>query len=291
MAPHWRSRQRHYKQKLRFEIVLFAVGAIVIGFLFSTWADAQMKSSAAYRHSLAGPYSLQAASSSSTLSEIMQKQTVETDWDAYTSHDKKQPETEQPVEEAQKNPADPARPESFDQAHGRLVEEQSPAPGASYAWVEIILPAAMESTMPVVMETAMNRLTSAMDAAGERSLARRFTEDEFNRFVVAYINRESRGQLRGMRISLRPEGFLFQAQAALGKDHFPVSGLIRFSVAGNSPKLSVQELKIATHTVSEKTCVQLEKMVNQKLAQQNYPLQVKEFQMKDGAIWMSVERR
>ncbi len=293
MAHGWRSRQHHYKQKLRSEVVVFAAGALILGFLFSVWADSQMKSSASYRHSLAAPYSAPRPASD-TFSDILQKQTVDTDWDSYT-HGKSSPESEPQAETGQETPASTETPAS----PSAVVPEPAaptmpalfsgPAAAASYDWVEILLPAVMESTMPVVMDTAMHRLTSAMEAAGEHSLARRFTEEEFNRFVVNYVNRESGGQLRSMRVGLRPEGFLFQAQAFVGKDQFPVSGLIRFSLSDFTPKLSIKELKIASHAVSDKTCGQLEKLVNQKIAQKNYPLQVKEFQMKDGAVWMSVE--
>ena len=290
--PHgWHSRQRSYKRKLRSEVILVAIGALIVGFIFSVWADAQMKSSASYRHSLASPYSAPRPAVD-TFSEILQKQTVNTNWDAYTGgssspESEPQTETDQQTSDSTETPAVPVAPEPAASAMPALFSGKAAA--ASYAWVEIILPAVMESTMPLVMDTAMHRLTSAMEAAGEHSLARRFTEEEFNRFVVDYVNRESRGQLRSMRVALRPEGFLFQAQAFLGKDQFPVSGLIRFSLAGVTPKLSIKELKIAEHTVSDKTCGQLEKLVNQKIGQKNYPLQVKEFQMKDGAVWMSVE--
>lgn len=298
MAPGWRSRQHHYKQKLRSEVILFAVGALIVGFLFSAWADSQMKSSASYRHSLAASYSAPSPASD-TFSDILQKQTVDTNWDSYTGH-KTPPAPESTAETDQgKSAASSETPSAAVSPKSVSAEPAAapalpalfsgPAASASYAWVEILLPAVMESTMPVVMDTAMHRLTSAMEAAGEHSLARRFTEEEFNRFVVDYVNRESGGQLRSMRVGLRPEGFLFQAQAFLGKDQFPVSGLIRFSLSGATPQLSIKELKIASHEVSGKTCGQLEKLVNQKITQKNYPLQVKEFQMKDGAVWMSVE--
>ncbi len=328
MLDDWQSRQRRYKGKLRSEIILFAAVALIVGFLFSKWADFQIKSSVSYRHSLAPPHSAPIPAEDE-FSDILQKQTVNTDWDSFSRPKRTNPEPA--TEMGQETPAGvprrlvaspltpatspetpapfsvrrdlpppvstepagaPSRPLAFPlmpaaSAMPSLFSGQAAAD--SYAWVELLLPALMESTMPLVMDTAMHRLTSTMDAAGEHSLARRFTEEEFNRFVIDYVNRESRGQLRSMHVLLRPEGFLFQAQAFLGKDRFPVSGLIRFSLAGATPKLSIKELTIASHTVSDKTCAQLEKLVNQKITQKNYPLQVKEFQMKDGSAWISVE--
>lgn len=157
-------------------------------------------------------------------------------------------------------------------------------------WVESLLPGILESTLPVFIQVAMDRLDQTMAAAGETELARRFTEKEFDQVVVRAVERRSQGQLSEVTARIENGGFSGSGLVNLGPQKFVVSAKLSVNVRERKPHVVLNEMRVGSLEVSSPTLRILERQINRFIDGQRYPLVLKEFQSGNGSVWMSVER-
>ncbi len=171
-----------------------------------------------------------------------------------------------------------------------VPQTASPAAGRMDPWLEVIVPAIFESTLPVFTRTALERLDIYMEAAGENKLTRRFTQEELNREVIRAVERRANGQLSDLSARIQAGAFSGSGTVHLGPQVFHVAAKISVRVADQKPHVILHEIQIGSHDLSPETLHRLEKQINRFIDSQRYPLNLKEFHAGDGSVWMSVER-
>lgn len=157
-------------------------------------------------------------------------------------------------------------------------------------WIESLLPAILESTLPVFIRVAMDRLDRMLEVAGEKDLSRRFTDMEFRRVVIDTVQAKSGGQISDLSAEIHGDGFHSSGTVNLGNMKLIVSGTAGIRVVEQRPHVLLKELRVGSFEISSPTLRLLEKQMNQIIDSQQYPLLVKEFRFNEGWVWMAVER-
>lgn len=157
-------------------------------------------------------------------------------------------------------------------------------------WIESLLPAILESTLPVFVQVSLEHLDRLMEVAGERELARRFTEKEFQQVVSGPIQQRSRSQLSNLTVEIHGDGFLGKGTINLETVQWVVSAKLGIKVVEERPHIVLRQMKVGSFDVSRATLQLMEKQVNRFIDSQQYPLWVKEFQFNERWVWVSVER-
>lgn len=188
-------------------------------------------------------------------------------------------------------PPEPIPPPVSEPGPSRAASPPSP-PSADplQNWVEALLPSILESTLSAFVQITLDRLSATMEAAGETELARRFTEQEFDRVVVQTLERRSQGQVSEITARFEPDGFSGSGTVNLGSQKFVVSIKLSVKLFNQKPHMVLREIRVGSLNISRPTLEALEKQVNRFIDAQRYPLVLKEFHPGNGSVWMSVER-
>lgn len=176
------------------------------------------------------------------------------------------------------------------------AEKPVPAPAlvspadSMQQWIESLLPAILESTLPVFIRVAMDRLDRMLEVAGEKDLSRRFTDTEFRRVVIDTVQAKSGGQISDLSAEIHGDGFHSSGTVNLGNLKLIISATTGIQVVEQRPHILLKELRVGSFEISSSTLRLLEKQMNRTIDSQQYPLLVKEFRFNEGWVWMAVER-
>ena len=147
----------------------------------------------------------------------------------------------------------------------------------------------LEGFLPIFVEVFADRLARYMQVIGEKSLTRRFTEEEFREMVVRRIEQRFPGQIKHVVTKIRPEGFVGSGTVKLGILQFQVSAQMGIVLQEERPHVEIHEVRIGAIPVPAPLLKFLERQVNVSIDQKQYPLKVKRYELREGYALISVE--
>ncbi len=147
----------------------------------------------------------------------------------------------------------------------------------------------LEDFLPIFVEVFAERLARYMQVIGETSLTRRFTEEEFRELVVRRIEQRFPRQISYVVTKIRPDGFFGSGTVKLGILQFQVAARLGIALHEERPHVEVHEVRVGNIPIPAPLLKFLEQRVNQRIDQKQYPLQVKQYDLRDGYALISVE--
>lgn len=183
---------------------------------------------------------------------------------------------------------------------GRLSRASSAAAGAPAAQPPASLTAAslsegsplmtwLEGFLPVFVDVFADRLAKYMQAAGEPTLTRRFTDVEFRDLVARQVQQRFPGQVSGIQARIHSDGYTGSGTVRLGLLTFPVQLKLSVKIVNERPNAVLQEITVGKFPIPKVLLSYLEKQVNASVQKTNYPLKVKQYDLREGYALISVE--
>ncbi|MCM8794478.1 MAG: tetratricopeptide repeat protein [Candidatus Omnitrophica bacterium] len=147
----------------------------------------------------------------------------------------------------------------------------------------------LEKFLPVFVEVFMDRLAKYMEVTGTPKLTRRYTETEFRELVLSRVQQRYVDQVREVDVKIRPDGFVGSGKVKLGILVFPLEARIGVFVKDEIPHAQVHEVKIGNLSVPENILKILEDKTNLIIESGQYPLRIKQYELREGYALISVE--
>lgn len=180
---------------------------------------------------------------------------------------------------------------------GRLEPPAGPAPPAAPTPPLSLDPLApggpllklVEQFLPLFVETFSDRLSRYMQVAGEKQLARRFTQEEFRALVVRRVQDKFPGKITDLVTEIHPDGFVGAATLRVGILSFTIRAKVGIVVRNERPHTLIREIKVGKISLPNPLLKYLEERVNETVDKKKYPLKIKEYELREGYAVISVE--
>lgn len=196
----------------------------------------------------------------------------------------------EPTAAAAPIPQRPAAAEPLPVSTRPPMEQVQPEGDPLQQWLEAVLPALLEGTLPVFVQTAMDRLNTYMEAAGETQLNRRFTQEELDREILRAVERRSRGQVTDLTARIQAGALSGSGTLCFGPQKFAVTAKVSVKVIDQKPHVILHQIRVGSRDLSEPALHRMEHQINRFIDAQRYPLVLKEFRVGSGSVWMRVEQ-
>lgn len=147
----------------------------------------------------------------------------------------------------------------------------------------------LEGFLPVFVDVFADRLAKFMQAAGETTLTRRFTDVEFRDLVARQVQQRFPGQVSGIQARIHSDGYTGSGTVRLGLLTFPVQLKLGVKIVNERPNAVLQEITVGKFPIPKILLSYLEKRVNASVQKTNYPLKVKQYDLREGYALISVE--
>lgn len=147
----------------------------------------------------------------------------------------------------------------------------------------------LEGFLPVFVDVFADRLAKYMQAAGETTLTRRFTDLEFRDLVARQVQQRFPGQVSQIEAHIHPDGYTGSGAVRLGLLAFPMKLRVGVEIVNERPNAVLQELTVGKFPVPKMLLSYLEKRINASVQKTKYPLKVKQYDLREGYALISVE--
>lgn len=147
-----------------------------------------------------------------------------------------------------------------------------------------------QKTLPVFVQVFADRLAKYMDGVGETDLTRKYTGEEFQKIVLERVQQLFPGQIRDVKIKIRPKGYVGTGIVRLGPFSFPVEGHLGIEVVNDRPHVIIREIRVWKVPVMEALRKQLAAQVNRTIDTLRLPIKVKAYETREDYCWITVER-
>jgi tetratricopeptide (TPR) repeat protein len=147
----------------------------------------------------------------------------------------------------------------------------------------------LEKFLPIFVDVFADRLSRYMVATGTPQLTRRFSELEFKELIVERAQERFADQVQNIDVKIKPEGFVGSGKIRIGILSFDLQATIGITLVDNKPHALVQSIKVGSLSVPQVLCKLLEERTNLAIDQRKYPLRIKQYELKEGYVLISVE--
>jgi hypothetical protein len=146
----------------------------------------------------------------------------------------------------------------------------------------------MEKLLPVLVQVFDERLSLMIEAVGERKLTRKYTEQEFEEFVVSRVPELFPGQISNLSVRIHPEGFIGSARLHTSSQTFEVLVRLGIEVKNHRPHTVIHEVKVGV-LAPESLLRQAQMRVNEKIDRTKANLRVHRCELNEGWALISAE--
>ena len=148
----------------------------------------------------------------------------------------------------------------------------------------------LEGYLPIFVDVSMDRLSKYMDTVRQKEISRKYSEREFQDLVLRRVQQRFPGQVAQIVLRIHADSIAGSGTVKLGGISFPVSMKLGIRLVQQKPFTEIREVKIGPLAVPQPLLKTLEKQVNATIERQKYPLRVKEYQLREGSVTISVEK-
>ena len=151
--------------------------------------------------------------------------------------------------------------------------------------------AGLELTLPMFIEAFDKRLSRYMEAVGESSLTRVYTDKEMYLVLINNVQRQHPGALQDPIVRIRSDGFHGSIKLNFGGISAKIQGKVALKLVDGRLHVRLQELNVNGLPVSSDLLNVMEHEVNQMIDSQELTLKILEFSTREGSVLISVEVR
>lgn len=162
----------------------------------------------------------------------------------------------------------------------------TPSPLSAEAEKQLI--AWMEKLLPVMVQVFDERLALLIEMVGEKKVTRKYTEQEFQEFVLGRLPELFPGQISDVTVKIHPDGFFGSAKLHTNSQMVQVDVRMGVVVVNHRPHTVIKEVKVGV-LAPEPLLKQVEARVNQKIDRTRSSLKVRQCELNEGWAMISAE--
>lgn len=146
------------------------------------------------------------------------------------------------------------------------------------------------NAIPVFVRAFTERLSDYLELVGERTLTRKLTNQDLQLVLIPRIQGRFQGRVTDLVVRIHPEDFVGTAIVHVGPLEVPVQCRLGMTAVDDRPRVAFHELTLGGIQVPRLFLKLMEDDANRAIARDRLPLKIKQFELREGAALILVER-